>query len=362
MQVLQSKKENFNEFRVIDVPTQEVNLGEIRVNVERFSFTANNVTYAVLGDYLKYWSFFPAKNADGTDASTEWGQIPVWGFGVVTESRCEHVNVGERFFGYFPPAQECVMKPSNVERGSYIDGSEHRAHLPAGYNIYRSAPAVDHQADNERSLLFPLFVTAYSIHDLLSDKDWFNADQILIISASSKTSVGVAYALQNDEGSPKSIGLTSKRNRSSVENLNLYDQVLSYEEIENIDATKSTIIVDMSGNKSLLSALHQHLSDNMKHTLNVGITHWNDLSEVSGINTDRCEQFFAPGHIQEMIKRMGPKEFQVNSGTFVVESALKTRSWLECVELNGLLQLSERYIDVCEGNIDSNTGLMVINT
>ena len=30
------------------------------VKVARFAFTANNVTYAVMGDQLKYWSLFPA--------------------------------------------------------------------------------------------------------------------------------------------------------------------------------------------------------------------------------------------------------------------------------------------------------------
>ena len=30
------------------------------VKVTRFAFTANNVTYAVIGDQLKYWQLFPA--------------------------------------------------------------------------------------------------------------------------------------------------------------------------------------------------------------------------------------------------------------------------------------------------------------
>lgn len=362
MQVLQSKKSNFNDHRVIEVPTKKIEQGEVRIDVERFSFTANNITYAVLGDYLKYWSFFPAINQDGSDASSEWGQIPVWGFGIVTESKSEQVPVGKRFFGYFPPAQECVMKPTNIANGTFIDGSEHRAHLPAGYNIYRSAPTQDTQADNERSMLFPLFVTAYSIHDLLSNKDWVGAEQVLVISASSKTSIGVAYALRGDEHAPESVGLTSTRNLTSVASLELYDTVIDYNSVSDIDASKATIIVDMSGNKSLLSELHQHLANSMKYTLNVGITHWNDLNEVTGINAERSEQFFAPGHIQEMIKRMGPQDFQSQSGQFINDSALKTRSWLHCKELAGLTKLSEVYQDVCLGNIDADTGLMVLNS
>jgi len=39
------------------------------VKVTRFAFTANNITYAVTGDQLKYWTLFPA--------SENFGNIPV---------------------------------------------------------------------------------------------------------------------------------------------------------------------------------------------------------------------------------------------------------------------------------------------
>ena len=37
--------------------------GEMRLRVDSFAFTANNVTYAGLGEQLGYWEFFPT--ADG---------------------------------------------------------------------------------------------------------------------------------------------------------------------------------------------------------------------------------------------------------------------------------------------------------
>lgn len=360
MLVHQCKKEDFNQARVIDVPSQALESGQIRLNVERFSFTANNITYAVLGDLLQYWSFFPAADQQGNDASQIWGQIPVWGFATVSESNCLEVCVGEHFFGYFPPAQECVMTPTNVSQGGFVDGIEHRVKLPVGYNVYRNTPTSDPQADNERSMLYPLFVTAYCIHDLLASRSWCHAEQLVIISASSKTSLGVAYALQSSPDSPKSIGLTSARNVDSIQALGLYNQVIDYNNLEQLAPDVPTAIVDMSGNKALLSQLHQHLGESMKFTLNVGITHWGDLSEIEGINNSRSEQFFAPAHIQEMIKRMGPQAFEAHSGRFISESAIKTRQWLHCKELDGLNELATTYQDVCSGTIDANTGLIVV--
>lgn len=34
--------------------------GDILVSIERFAFTANNVTYGAAGDTIGYWKFFPA--------------------------------------------------------------------------------------------------------------------------------------------------------------------------------------------------------------------------------------------------------------------------------------------------------------
>ena len=58
------------------------------IKVDRFAFTANNITYAVLGDQLKYWQLFPAPE--------NFGNIPVWGFGEVNASNHPGIAVGER--------------------------------------------------------------------------------------------------------------------------------------------------------------------------------------------------------------------------------------------------------------------------
>ena len=66
------------------------------IKIDRFALTANNITYAVLGDELKYWQLFPAPQ--------NFGNIPVWGFGEVIASKHPGISKGERLFGYFPMA------------------------------------------------------------------------------------------------------------------------------------------------------------------------------------------------------------------------------------------------------------------
>ncbi len=367
MKSLQTKRSNINDCRLIDVPSPLCDEGQVRVAVERFSFTANNVTYAVAGDFegLSYWRFFPCVDENGDDASQEWGHIPVWGFANVTESKSEVLDVGDRLFGYFPTAQELIIKAVSGHGKNVIDTSSHRADLPPFYNVYHLVDALNDRAiqvDNERSLLYPLFRTGYALSDFLQSKKWMEADQVIIVSASSKTSLGMAYAVRQNDNVPTVVGLTSTANVQSVTEINLYDEVVDYAEIENLDSSKSCVIVDMSGNQSVISRLHTHFNDNMLFNLNVGITHWQDAAplEAAGIIVERSEMFFAPGHIQEMLQRMGEQQFYEKSQQFLTDAAMKTRSWLKMRELDSLSGLASMYEDAFTGKIAADQGIIIV--
>src|SRR5213083_3326405 len=86
-----------------DAADEPLEAGEARLRVERFGFTANNITYGAFGDQIGYWRFFPAEEG--------WGRIPVWGFGEVVASEAPGIEPGRRFFGYFPMASTVTMRP-----------------------------------------------------------------------------------------------------------------------------------------------------------------------------------------------------------------------------------------------------------
>lgn len=361
MKTLQTSKSDFNTTRLVSIDEPSTSENEIKLKVERFSFTANNITYAVAGDFLKYWDFFPAVDEDGSDASTDWGLIPVWGFAVVIESNSNDIAVGDRFFGYYPPAEYCVMYPTATNPATFIDGSKHRSHLPGGYNLYlRAAREVNELADNEQSLLYPLFATAFSIVDLCAEHNWYDAEHAIILSASSKTSIGLAYAINYAKNTPKPIGVTSSQHKHAVELLGIYEQVFSYDELARLPNETKCCIVDMSGNKQILGELHQIYGANMMCTLSVGATHWDSLTVEQGLIQERTHPFFAPTQIENMIKRFGPQGFNQQLGAFIQESFVKTRSWLKFNELESIEALHAIYPDVCAGKIDANTGVMVV--
>ena len=61
--------------------------GEALLHIESFGLTANNITYAVFGDAMNYWAFFPASGPG-------WGKLNVWGYARVEESRNSGVAEG----------------------------------------------------------------------------------------------------------------------------------------------------------------------------------------------------------------------------------------------------------------------------
>jgi len=360
MSEFQVRKDSFLKHSLVATEqSPAISDGEILVKIDRFAFTSNNITYAAAGDQLGYWQFFPPAGDD----SEGWGVIPVWGFADIVASNVQELPAGERLFGYFPPADHLKMRPVGVSDKRFIDGAEHRSKLPPGYNSYSrvaAEPGYDRAMDNERMLLWPLHITSFCLWDLLQDEDWYGAKQVIILSASSKTSIGLAYALEADASAPPVIALTSARNSDLVKKLDLYDQTLTYEQLAEIDASQPTVIVDMSGNGEVLGQLHTHLGDNMNHCINVGLTHWDETEPNKAVNTKRSKFFFAPSHIQKRLQDWGPDGFAEKTSSFMRDTSIKSRAWLKLKNIDGLEGLAAIYPDVCNGRVNADEGLIVV--
>ncbi len=361
MAQFQVNQKKFTAGRIVDTPAAaEIQIGddEIVVKIDRFAYTSNNVTYAVAGDMIGYWKFFPAV----ADQSEGMGVIPVWGFADVVRSNVADVPVGDRLFGYFPPATHLVMRPTAVAAHRLVDGSTHRSALPAGYNLYRrvaAEPGYDQAMDNSRMLLWPLHMTSFCLWDALQDKSWYGAERVIILSASSKTSLGLAYALHADPEAPKVVGVTSARNADMVIATGLYEETVTYDQLDQLDATTDTVIVDMSGNAEVLKSLYTSLGDHMKYCINVGITHWGNAGGKDEMLSQRSEFFFAPSHMQRRMKEWGSAGFQEKTGDFLKNSAATTSKWLSYQIIDGLDGLAAIHEDVCHGKIAADVGLIV---
>ncbi len=360
MTELQVRRDELTTTRLVDAPDTgddtPLEPNEILAKVDRFAFTANNITYGVVGDQLGYWRFFPpaGDDADG------WGLIPVWGFADVVRSNVADITVGDRLFGYFPPATHLKLAPTRISADGFIDGTPHRAELPAGYNHYRrvaAEPDYDRTTDALRMLFFPLHVTAFCLCDALEMNDWYGAKQVIIVSASSKTSIGVSYGLDMNSEAPPAVAVTSERNRGFVDSLGLYAASVTYDSLRDVDASIPTVIIDMSGNDRALNELNDHLGDNMRFCIRVGVTH----RDAAGgdAHLERSTWFFAPSHIEQRMQDWGPNGFLEKSMAFIRATSTRSLEWLKVTPLDGLAGLQAVFSDVADGKIAADEGLIV---
>src|SRR3978361_126349 len=94
--------------------SRELADGQVRLRIDAFALTSNNITYAAFGESMRYWDFFPPTNASA-------GCIPVWGFADVVESRNHAVTLGDRYYGYWPIADEAVLEPVRIGATGFTD-------------------------------------------------------------------------------------------------------------------------------------------------------------------------------------------------------------------------------------------------
>lgn len=298
IRALEFRKNDLAQMRWQDFELAPLKDGEVRLAIGTTAFTANNVTYGLIGDKFGYWEFFPASEQG-------WGIIPVWGFAQVTESLVADIKVGERIYGYFPTASHLTVTPAKITPENFLDGSQHRRPLPVIYNLYdclAADPTYTAESEAYRSLFIPLAATAYGLSDWLQQTNYQDAEVVLCVSASSKTALSTAMMLRSAGTDRKIVGLTSLRNRDVVEKLGVYDQVLTYDDIPGLDTSRPHVMIDFAGNGEVSAKIHQHLGDNMRHNAGVGASHAEAVRVAPGMNADRTKLFFMPSYAAERMK------------------------------------------------------------
>jgi hypothetical protein len=339
------KRDDLRESRLAEYSTPDLGPGQALLRVESFGLTANNVTYAVFGEAMSYWDFFPAE--DG------WGRVPMWGFAEVEQSEAGGVMVGTRVFGYLPPSSHLVVTPV-VNAGGFVDGSPHRAALPSVYQSYSSTGADPfYRAGTEelQMLLRPLFFTSFLIDDQLADDGLVERGPILISSASSKTAIAAAFPLSRREGT-ELIGLTSPRNRDFVEGLGIYDRVVAYDEIETLERGPATF-VDIAGDGQVRLAVHSHYQEELVQSVAVGMTHWEQLGSAGGTELPGPQPafFFAPDRIAKRSEEWGGAGLGARVADAWHPFCEWAGGWLEVIHGEGFEAVQSAYLEVLDGGV-----------
>jgi Protein of unknown function (DUF2855) len=339
-------KDDLHRCRFLDVAPPELEPGQALLAVDAFGLTSNNITYAMFGQAMSYWSFFP------TEAG--WGRVPVWGFAEVTASRQEALEVGARVYGYLPPSSELVVAPARIDARGFLDASPHRSTLPPAYNGYTIVaddPIYDAHSEDEQMLLRPLFFTSYLIDDFLQDAAMFSASAVVLSSASSKTASALAFLLSRREGIDV-VGLTSSRSAEFARGIGVYDSVVAYEDVGSLPA-EDAVYVDMAGDAELRGAVHGHYGERLRHSAVVGATHHDRMGDVpDSLPGPRPRFFFAPDRVAARSKEWGRDGLERRLADAWRPYMQWTKGWLEVIHGHGREALERAYLELLDGHID----------
>ncbi|MEL0168778.1 MAG: DUF2855 family protein [Pseudomonadaceae bacterium] len=359
---LMVNKTDIHECAVREVPrltAADLADGEVLLEIDHFAFTANNITYATLGERFGYWDFFPA--------DAPWGQVPVWGFADVSASRHPHIKEGTRVYGYLPMAEQLRVQPGDITASSFTDKSSHRSHLALAYNQYQftaTDPAYRPELEALQMLLRPLLLTSFLLDDFLHENAYFAADQIILTSASSKTALGLAFMLNhqrtNRSGSPKRIiALTSAGNADFVAGLNYYDQTISYDQLDQLDTSRPSVLIDFAGNGTVLAGVHKRLADNLAFSSLVGAAHWDQRKGEKNLPGAKPEVFFAPGYWAQRNKELGGAELMQRFASLWTPLARSVETWMTIHTAEGDMAIRQGYLDTLNGLINPETGMIM---
>jgi len=326
--------------------------GDVLLAVDKFALTANNVTYAVFGDAMGYWRFFPSTE-DG------WGRVPMWGFATVAESKAEGVVPGQRVYGYVPASNAFIAKGITTSGITFRDNAESRQGLAPVYNTYTFTtddPVYRGDYESEQLLFRPLFATGWWLADLVT-RHPAKLASALLTSASSKTSLALAWSLNASDTDIDTIGLTSSGNVDFTEGTGLYSRVINYNDVPDMKVPAPTAIVDMRGTHDLRVAMHTALGDDLAASIAVGATDWEAPRSSAPIPGPQPELFFVPDYFAQRLKEDRSLASKMNED--MVQFYTDAQAFITAETSDGHAAIDEAWQRSIAGDVSPNSGLIL---
>jgi hypothetical protein len=352
---LQVNRAAHAETRLRESELPDLAAGQVRFRIERFALTANTVTYATTGDTLGYWDFFPTGDVG-------WGCVPAMGWAEIVETRHPEIPVGGRYYGWYPMARYVDMTAAPSADGLRDAGPHRAAHAP----VYRAYTATDRDvfyqpgtdAEDRHALLRGLFITGWLAEDYFADNDWFGAERVLVLSASSKTAIGFARCA-DARPQIEVIGVTAAHNHAFTHGLGCYDEVVEYGEIATIPPDSPILSIDMAGSGPVLAAVHGHFGNLLKHSMAVGLSHHDAPSRAAALPGPKPAFFFAPAQVTKRVQEWGLRGYQERTAAALHDFVGWSREWLRVRHSHGPEAAAATWREVHAGRADAGTGHVV---
>ncbi|ARN75722.1 DUF2855 family protein [Oceanicoccus sagamiensis] len=362
---------------------------EIRLSVDKVGLSANNHFYLQMGNapFLKFFSVYPLN-----DQYKHLANMPAWGVATIIESANPEFSVGERFRGFLHISNVVQMKAKRSADGFTAYGGK-RDKLNQAYNGFvqlkddSNSPIKGTGDKSDLAMTAaPSALSGFMLYELLKMNDFYQANSVVLTSASSKFSLATALLLQDDRktGALQAvIGYTAKSNADFVKNTGLYDIVLSYEDDIPNDQALTPVLVDIAGD----AVIYKRIKQSLIKTLAVGGTHSNAKASTftafgpSGILkmmidmmapkpvqkwaaktfNPPLEMFFAPTVIDELLARWGKDDMEKKSDialTRFVDAAIDNH-WIKVAKSEEIAEIEAAYLRIVNGEVPPNEAVIL---
>lgn len=262
---------------------------------------------------------------------------------------------------------------AKIRRDGFSDIGSHRSmHAPVYTTFTRTnldAYYADSSTDgeNRQALLRGLFLTSFLADELLRELSYFGAKNVIIVSASSKTALGIAQRIRSrnlEAQDVNLIGLTSSKNTDFVYNTKFYNSVLTYDKVSSklADICKGdAVVVDMSGNSDILQSIDKVLKRSIKHCMAVGLSHHESYSKTPLSLTYEGAApkfFFAPSEATRRSKAWGSKEYERRTSDALDMYVKSSYDWMKVGTVHGKEEVKNLWSSAYKGFLDPGVGMI----
>ncbi|MBD8526536.1 DUF2855 family protein [Pseudomarimonas arenosa] len=344
---------NWHALRRVETLDTPMRPGLIELQLEQFALTANNVTYALLGESYRYWDFFPAAPGEAI--------VPVWGAAKVVASTADLVAVDSRFYGFFPMATHCRLQPGEITGGGFVDAQLHRRELAAVYNRYERLPADAGKDESLNCVFKPLLVTAAMLAERLRNALPAKGGRVVMTSASSKTAMLSAFCVrQLFADAVPLIGITSPSRVARLSQSGLFDQVFCYQDIDHVGAGQaaSDALLDFAGAGQWLEQLHDQLAVSLLLSLRIGKADWQSESGKPA-RGPAPETFFAPREVELFFAKHGAAAYRQRMMMLWSRFLSQADRLCQVREAHGFDPLSQLWQRLIAGQVDDQEAWVV---
>jgi hypothetical protein len=148
------------------------------------------------------------------------------------------------------------------------------------------------------------------------------------------------------------LGLTSARGAEYTRSIGVYDEVLTYEQLDSLPQGRA-VYVDMSGDAGVRAAVHGHFGTELAHSAVVGATHHDSMGAVpEDLPGPRPTFFFAPDRVAKRSSDWGREGLEGRLAEAWAPYVEWTDGWLQITHEEGPEAMRRTYLDLLDGRID----------